>query len=458
MHRSLRTLATLLATLLALAGLGLDAGPVGATPPRAPASNGLRLTVPGGPHAVGVPITITLSTTRPAAAFEGVVTFDPAALSFGGADGPAPARVLAMEENGRIALAALPCRDNHCAPVAPKVTITMTPLVGGRLQIGLDATMVIDRNGEVVATGGMQRNEVTVDNSTQSEPAPEAEWNTDRHPAPIEGSSADVTDDGVATSIDLTEGVIAWLEGHVTGDPCALDPTSADGDVNGDGCADIADLENIRRSLDSEPPPSTTTTPSSPSARSTDPTPASGGHATNSGGSTELAPASAREPSTFSTDASAPTTAQASAVSSPTPRPPFVVDTTGDERDANTHDGTCATSTGSCTLRAAIQQANATSGPDRIAFAIPGTGLHTIQLTSRLPTINDPTGALVVDGYTQPGSSPNTDPLVSNAADPGRDPGTGDECRDRGPHHLHAWQHHPGPGHLRHLLRHPDHR
>ncbi len=42
---------------------------------------------------------------------------------------------------------------------------------------------------------------------------------------------------------------------------------------------------------------------------------------------------------------------------------------------------------------------------DTISFNIPGTGLHTITPLSVLPTITDP---LVIDGYTQPGSSPNT--------------------------------------------------
>lgn len=42
---------------------------------------------------------------------------------------------------------------------------------------------------------------------------------------------------------------------------------------------------------------------------------------------------------------------------------------------------------------------------DTISFNIPGTGLHTITPLSVLPTITD---LLVIDGYTQPGSSPNT--------------------------------------------------
>jgi CSLREA domain-containing protein len=64
----------------------------------------------------------------------------------------------------------------------------------------------------------------------------------------------------------------------------------------------------------------------------------------------------------------------------------FVVNHTGDGADANTGDGICQTATpGQCTLRAAIQQANATAGANAIAFGIPGGGPYTIQLASALP-------------------------------------------------------------------------
>jgi CSLREA domain-containing protein len=53
-----------------------------------------------------------------------------------------------------------------------------------------------------------------------------------------------------------------------------------------------------------------------------------------------------------------------------------------------------------CTLREAINAANATPGTDTIAFNIPSTGPHTIQPTSALPTITDP---VIIDGTTQPG-------------------------------------------------------
>ena len=66
-------------------------------------------------------------------------------------------------------------------------------------------------------------------------------------------------------------------------------------------------------------------------------------------------------------------------------------------------DGVCDVT--HCSLREAIDEANALPGLDTIAFSILGAGPHTIQPTSALPTITDP---VTIDGYTQPGASPNT--------------------------------------------------
>jgi hypothetical protein len=92
---------------------------------------------------------------------------------------------------------------------------------------------------------------------------------------------------------------------------------------------------------------------------------------------------------------------------------PFVVNSILDAPDVKS-DGTCATSTGVCTLRAALMEANAASGPAVITFNIPGTGVQTIAPATKLPGLTNPAGVRI-DGYTQPGASANTDPLVSNA-------------------------------------------
>jgi predicted outer membrane repeat protein len=74
----------------------------------------------------------------------------------------------------------------------------------------------------------------------------------------------------------------------------------------------------------------------------------------------------------------------------------------------NSSDSTAPCVPLSCSLRAAITAANATpngSGPDTIAFAIPGAGVRTIAPDHALPQISE---AVTIDGYTQPGASPNT--------------------------------------------------
>jgi CSLREA domain-containing protein len=95
------------------------------------------------------------------------------------------------------------------------------------------------------------------------------------------------------------------------------------------------------------------------------------------------------------------------------PDPSFVVNSTADTADA-TLDGTCATSAGVCTLRAALQEANSRAGHDTIEFNISGSGARRIAPTSQLPRLTDAAGA-TIDGYTQPGSSVNTHATASNA-------------------------------------------
>src|SRR5437868_2013983 len=75
----------------------------------------------------------------------------------------------------------------------------------------------------------------------------------------------------------------------------------------------------------------------------------------------------------------------------------FVVNSTGDGDDAFPGDGQCETAVGNgvCTLRAAIEEANAHAGGDGIGFSIPTTdpgysnGVWTIGLTKALPNVSD---------------------------------------------------------------------
>ena len=65
---------------------------------------------------------------------------------------------------------------------------------------------------------------------------------------------------------------------------------------------------------------------------------------------------------------------------------------------------------GAGSLRKAIEDANTAAGLDTIAFNVSGAGCYgsgvcTIAPTTALPAIISP---VLIDGYTQPGSSPNT--------------------------------------------------
>ena len=94
----------------------------------------------------------------------------------------------------------------------------------------------------------------------------------------------------------------------------------------------------------------------------------------------------------------------------PTPGPPtqtpppatFVVNSTGDGVDASPGNGSCATSIPTeCTLRAAIQEANARFGNETITFNIAPGGGQTIAPGSPLPAISG--SGITIDGTTQPG-------------------------------------------------------
>ena len=67
---------------------------------------------------------------------------------------------------------------------------------------------------------------------------------------------------------------------------------------------------------------------------------------------------------------------------------------------------------GAGSLRQAIMQANGSGAPSTITFDIPGTGPQVISPESALPRITTP---VTIDGYTQPGASPNTSMTGDNA-------------------------------------------
>ena len=99
---------------------------------------------------------------------------------------------------------------------------------------------------------------------------------------------------------------------------------------------------------------------------------------------------------------------------------PYTVNSTADRVDANIGNGECRTSVGTCTLRAAIQEANATSGHDTIEVSagiyelgiptvnddLPSTG--DFDITDTVTIVGAGTGATFVDGGVPlPSADPN---------------------------------------------------
>src|SRR4051794_1723796 len=66
---------------------------------------------------------------------------------------------------------------------------------------------------------------------------------------------------------------------------------------------------------------------------------------------------------------------------------------------------TNANDSGLGSLRQAILNANAAGGANVIQFNLSGSGIRTIAPLTQLPDI---TNSVTIDGYSQPGSSPNT--------------------------------------------------
>ena len=364
---------------------------------------GLSLTAPATAQPES-PFAVTVGTdgVDDAAAFETVVRFDGVTL----ADATAgDARVLTVPQDDGVAIGVLPCDGCELTDL----TLQFVGAEPARARIGLDSILVVDQDGAPVEAEAPPVVEVEVgpqDGRSGAGALGQATWTVDGGNDTVDHATLDVTGDDRASAIDLTEVVKAWTEGRTSGDPCELDPTTALADTNGDGCADIGDLQAMSRAIEVQSVASGTgdvETDGSEGAEGTETDEVQGIR----GG--------VAAPTTPRSGASLTGTVSPASIAQTPPPTTYVVDVTHDGVDNNVSDGLCITTAGGCSLRAAITQSNAVQGGNRIEFAIPGNGPHTIQLESRLPTINDTSGPLVIDGYSQPGSSVNTDPLVSNA-------------------------------------------
>jgi len=332
-----------------------------------------------------IAITLTLDGAPRVAGYEAFASFDRSAADFGGlfAGGEDAPQVdvqtaVAADSNDGAAFAVYTCEAVDCPGdrnnkqegrrQLQNVKLRLVPLTPGTLEVRFDDLRFVDKKGRRVDVD-VQGAEVSVvvEGSTEALAAPPEsfqlsdlpETDPTADPALPTGDvpdSLDATDDGIVTYTDAATLSMAWADARDAGGSCQ-DPTG--NDVNGDGCVDVSDLQLVAATADA---PATVS------------------------GSTAVAAAGLQ----------------------------FVVNSTSDLGDVAIGDGVCATSEGTCSLRAALHEANKIAGPNSIVFNIPGTGVKTIQLSSQL-NISDSTGGVTIDGYSQPGAAPNTASRASNA-------------------------------------------
>lgn len=348
----------------------------------ATASAGSRIQLKAPAHAkVGRPFDVTLRVVGGAriSGFEAELHFDTGAAEFASADyrrselhkllgslnqlGP-------VELRDGVALGSYSCLTADCAPRGLKATIKgakgsfvlarvrLTPRVAGRLELRLGAVELVAPDGtRLAAPRGAISSTVGVGSARRMHAAPDT-----RTPArlsrPSQAHVRDVTGDSRVDEQDVTEVALQWIVARNDGVVCSTTTAVTPYDANGDGCLDVFDVQAY-------------------------------GAAIPTRSSTELAVTAAN--------------------------PALVVNSLGDGADAAPGNGVCRTAASTCTLRAAIAEANAQSGANEIDFAIPGSGVQTIQLGSQLPTVTDTSGPTTIDGYTQPGASPNSNQFASNA-------------------------------------------
>jgi CSLREA domain-containing protein len=330
-----------------------------------------------GPVEVGEPITVTFVArgVQDLAGYETSVLFDTTVADFGGASGvnagirrfgrdPAPLGPLELATG--VAFGAYSCPFSDCLKrTGPRrltggkgdvilASVAVIPNRAGTLEIRVGSTKLVDAKGRAIKYSAPRtRLLVQVGARTQVIPAPAGPWTLRDLPAVAERPH-DLTRNGRVTHADSAEVALAWRLSREAGAPCA-GVGRGQADVTADGCVDVADTQTVAASF------------------------------SNAAVAAEATPLT------------------------------FTVNSTADSFDSTNGDGVCAGPDG-CTLRAALTEASLHAGPDMVAFGIPGPGIKTITIGSLLPSLNDDTGPTTVDGYTQPGAVPNTDPLVSNAA------------------------------------------
>ncbi len=262
--------------------------------------------------------------------------------------------------------------------------IVVAPLVSKRVQFRLVIDAAASAGGQRISIGNTRTlGTLQVDGASELLRAPAI---PSRQAAPRgSGPTRSLFGDGQIGVKDLDIVRASWELARANDATCAA---PLEGDANGDGCVDIVDVQAVladqgRRAINAPVP---VVTPVAPSA--------SRPFAMRAG--------MALEPTVVAAASSGPN---------------FVVDTTADTADASPGNGICADAANNCSLRAAITESNWWPGNNRIEFNLVGIAPVRIQLLAGMPTllIQDRSGGVTIDGYTQPGSRVNTAQFGSNA-------------------------------------------
>lgn len=351
--------------------------------PRAAAQGPTLLVVAPAQVAVGarLRLVLTLQNAAGLGGYQAALRFDPAAAHFNGMTHDLGALRLIgrdveplgpVEQPDGIAFGAYSCPVARCVGARDGArqarggigtialaTIDIIADRAGTLELALTAAPFVDADGTTLAvTGAQQAIRVQVGDPSVGlqYPAPAAAARSRVMPAATPGPF-DLTGDQLVTHADLVEAALTWTIARESGAACGT--AGLPSDVNHDGCIDVADAQQI---------------------------------------ATHYSPAGAP---------TGPTLAALDAT--------FTVNSSADGDDTQPGDGVCVSNGGLCTLRAALTEANLAVGANMIAFALPGAGVHTIALTTPLPTLSDESGPTTIDGYSQPGAQPNSDPQIDNA-------------------------------------------
>jgi CSLREA domain-containing protein len=353
----------------------------GLTASAALSADEVSIDVPGAASS-GRATAITLRLPRHVAAVDGRVLLAEGAgellgvAPFGRGQALAPAEVDGGYAFGAYALKP---KGDHTA-----LRLVVVPHAEGNIELRVAIDSVADASGSRLALAADEViAELPVNSGKRTLTAPRGAL----RPAPQRAAkpTRDLFGRGVISPEDLDIIRAAWYRARESDSVCQADAI-ADDDANGDGCVDIVDVQALLA-----------------------------GQGDVTGGVATARPVTAARSvdTRFTASIDWPPPPATATLEAPII---FVVNSTADTTDANPGNGVCADTQGRCTLRAAITESNWQSGEKAIHFNLAGTAPVRIQLTSALPTVGTSSNSgVTIDGYTQPGSQPNTAIFGSNA-------------------------------------------